>query len=124
MDSFWQLEKEAAEREAAKLQSSKLLTASEAKGLQSTFNEDIYREYILLINTKILEQAKRNVNFVVITESPMCYWMDNIEKGKFHLFSETEKRIFSELQKNGFAISNYFHEDGTGEPIIGLQLSW
>ena len=122
MDSFWQLEKEEAEREAAKLQSSKLLTASEAKGLQSTFNEDIYREYILLINTKILEQAKQNVNFVVITESPMCYWMDDIEKGKFHLFSETEKRIFSE--KNGFVISNYFHEDETGKPTIGLQLSW
>lgn len=124
MDSFWQLEKEEAEHEAAKLQSSKLLTASEAKGLQSTFNEDIYREYILLINTKILEQAKQNVNFVVITESPMCYWMDNIEKGKFHLFSETEKRIFSELQKNGFVISNYFHEYETGKPTIGLQLSW
>lgn len=102
------------------MQSSKLITASEAKELQSTFNEDIYREYMSLINKKILEQAKRNVNFVVITESPMCYWVDNIEKGKFHLFSETEKRIFSELQKNGFAISNYFHEDGTGKPTIGL----
>lgn len=124
MDSFWQLEKEAAEREAAKLQSSKLLTASEAKRLQSTFNEDIYREYILLINTKILEQAKRNVNFVVITDSPMCYWASYIEKNDWHLFSETEKRIIKELQENGFTINNYFHEDENSYPTIGLQLFW
>ena len=58
MDSFEQLEKE-----AAKLQSSKLLTSSEANGIQSTFNEDVYCEYISLINKKILEQTKRNVNF-------------------------------------------------------------
>lgn len=124
MDSFSIMEKEEAEREAAKSRSSKLLTASEAKGLQSTFDEDVYHEYVSLINKKISDQAKRNVNFVVITESPICYWTDNMEKGEYHLFSETEKRIISELQENGFTISNYFHEDENGIPIIGLQLFW
>jgi len=41
------------ENEAAKLEVSKLLTASEAKELQSSFDEDVYREYVSHINKRI-----------------------------------------------------------------------
>lgn len=67
------------ENEAAKLEASKLLTASEAKELQSSFDEDVYREYVSRINKRISDEAKRNVGFVVITESPFCYWASYVE---------------------------------------------
>lgn len=112
------------ENEAAKLEASKLLTASEAKEFQSSFDEDVYREYVSHINKRISDEAKRNVGFVVITESPFCYWASYVEDKEWHLLSETEKRIFRELQENGFRIVNYFHEDESGYPTIGLQLFW
>ena len=124
MNNFVQSEKETLERETTKLEASKLLTAAEAKELQSSFDEDVYREYVSHINKRISDEAKRNVGFVVITESPFCYWASYVEDKEWHLLSETEKRIFRELQENGLLIVNYFHEDESGYPTIGLQLFW
>ena len=124
MNSFVQSENEVAEHEAAKLQASELLTAAEAKELQSSFDDDVYHEYVSYINKKISYKAKRNNDFVVITESPFCYWAGYIKENKLHLLSETEKRIIHDLQENGFRIVDYFYEDESGYPTIGLQLFW